>query len=300
MDQENNLYILDANNNRIMVYTSEGEFLRQIGSVGSGKGELYACWDFALDKKGRVYVADAGNYRIQIFSREGDYIAEFSVDHEVRFIECGPGGNLYINSDASKGEELITVLSPEGKVISTILNLVPDEKNRPHVLDALNRFRLSLGGDGSILLARSPLALLEKYDDELNRSFQLHISGPEVDYGRRVLYQSRQEFFGDRKMEGKDKLEDFIEDVVIACSDGHPHGMEYIPEVRCHHGSYYVLVVGVIHVYGQSGNLLRKYRLQDVNGDPAYVHSICFDKQGFLLGLDRFHTSKCYRFRMPG
>lgn len=299
VDEENNLYILDANNNRIMVYAPDGKFLRQIGSIGSGKGEFYACWDFALDGKGRIYVADAGNSRVQILTQEGDYIREFPVDHQIRVIEVGPDNNLYVNSDPSKSKKLVRVLSPEGKSLSSILDIVPDEENRKNVIWALNRFRLGFDQEGNILIGRSSIARFEKYDNELKRVFQLHISGPEIDYGTSVLYQAYPKFFKERKPEGKNEAQDFIEDVIIACSDGGSRGMEYLPEIRSYHNNYYLLVVGVIHVYDQEGNLLRKYQVKDENGEPAYVHSMCFDNQGLIYGLDRYHTFKCYKFKIP-
>jgi len=299
VDEENNLYILDANENRIMVYTPDGKFLRQIGSVGSGKGEFYACWDFALDRKGKIYVADAGNSRVQILTQEGDYIGEFSVDHEIRVIEVGPDNNLYINSDPSKSKKLVRVLSPEGKLLSSILDIVPDEENRQNVILALNRFRLDFDQEGNILLGRSSLALFEKYDDEVKRVFQLHMSGSEVDSCRSFLYRAYQDFFKERKMEGKNELKDFIEDVKIACSDGHSHSGVYTAEIRSRDSTYYLLIGGVIHVYDQDGSLLRKHRLQDENGQPAYVHRMCFDNQGLIYGLDRYHTFKCYKFKIP-
>ena len=41
VDEEDNLHVLDGDNHRIMVYDSGGQFLRQIGSAGSGPGEFY-------------------------------------------------------------------------------------------------------------------------------------------------------------------------------------------------------------------------------------------------------------------
>ncbi len=298
VDQENNLYVLDANNNRINVYAPDGKFLRQIGSIGSGKGEFYTCWDFALDKKGNIYVADAGNSRVQVLSKKGSYIRQFSVDHKIGLIEVGPDNNLYVTSDLSKTKKLVDVLSPEGKLLFSILDIMPDKKNRQNVTKALNHFRLGFDNQGNILLARSSIALFEKYDAKSRRVFQLHILGPEIDRGRDVLYESYKDSFKKRKMEGKNKLEDFIEDVIIACSDGGSHGMDYIPEIRTYDDKYYLLVSGAIRVYDQKGKLLVKYQLKDRLDQPAYVHRMCLDNQGFIYGLDRLHTFKCYKFKL--
>ena len=299
VDEEDNLYVLDGDNHRIMVYRSDGEFLRQIGSAGSGPGEFYGCRDFCLGGRGKIYVAEAGNSRIQILTREGEYVAEFPVQHEITALEMGPDGNLYLNSDATQSNNLVDVLSPEGRMISSILDIISDGKNRENVTQALNRIRLSFDHQGNILLGRYALALFEKYDNSLIRIFQLHLSGPEVDSARTFLYRTYSRFFKKKKWQGKNELKDFIEDVAIASSDGLPHNAIYINEIEDRGDNYYLLVGGVILVYDQNGHLAKKYRLRDKNGEPAWIHNMCIDSQGFIYGIDRFHTFKCYKFKIP-
>jgi hypothetical protein len=298
VDEENNLYILDANNSISVVSTSDGRFLRQIGCAGSGKGEFDGCWDFALDREGRIYVADDGNSRVQIVTQMGGYIGEFAVAHRIRVIEVGPAGKLYVNSDLSKSKRLVCVLSPEGELLSSILDIMPDDQDRENVTLALNQFRMSFDHRESILLGRQCIALFEKYDGDPEPVFRIHLDGPEIDHARAVLYQNFHEAFEKIKARGRSKVEDFVEDVVFACSDGYSHGVEYISDIRSYSDDYYLLIVGVIYVYDQGGNLLRKYRLRDKDGNPVYVHRICFDGQGALYGLDTFETSKCYKFRI--
>ena len=139
VDEEDNLYVLDGDNHRIMVYSSDGEFLRQIGSAGSGPGEFYGCRDFCLGGNGRIFVAEAGNSRIQILTREGEYLSEFPLQREITALEMGPDGNLYVNGDATKSNNLVDVFSPAGKLLFSILDIIPDEKKRENVTQALNR-----------------------------------------------------------------------------------------------------------------------------------------------------------------
>jgi tripartite motif-containing protein 71 len=42
VDFSNNVYVADANNNRIQKFTSSGVYLGQFGSVGSGNGQFSA------------------------------------------------------------------------------------------------------------------------------------------------------------------------------------------------------------------------------------------------------------------
>ncbi len=58
-------------NNRVVVFSKEGEFLRQWGSLGTGPEEFSLPHAITLDQQGRVYVADRNNMRVQIFDQQG-------------------------------------------------------------------------------------------------------------------------------------------------------------------------------------------------------------------------------------
>ena len=58
----------DKNNNRIQIFTNDGQFLAKFGEVGAGDGQLSGPEGVGVDKEtGTVYVADTGNTRIQVF-----------------------------------------------------------------------------------------------------------------------------------------------------------------------------------------------------------------------------------------
>ena len=40
MDRTGNIYVTDAGNERVQVFTTEGQFLRKWGSFGSGDGQF--------------------------------------------------------------------------------------------------------------------------------------------------------------------------------------------------------------------------------------------------------------------
>ena len=65
-------------NNRIVVFSRDGTYLREWGRKGTGPGEMREPHSIALDSRGRVFVADRVNNRIQIFDQKGKYLAQWT------------------------------------------------------------------------------------------------------------------------------------------------------------------------------------------------------------------------------
>ena len=64
-------------NGRIVRYNSDGEFLSEFGSVGSGPGQFDLIHGVAVDRENRIYVSDRRNHRIQIFTEDGILLDEW-------------------------------------------------------------------------------------------------------------------------------------------------------------------------------------------------------------------------------
>ena len=52
------VYISDSGNARVEVFTPEGRFVRQFGSLGRGNGQFLSPFELVVDKGGNVYVLD--------------------------------------------------------------------------------------------------------------------------------------------------------------------------------------------------------------------------------------------------
>lgn len=73
-DAQDNLYVLDRQSARIMVYDRTGRFIRQIGSQGEGPGELMVPTQLAVGGDGTVIVSDAGRPGYSLFRPDGTFI----------------------------------------------------------------------------------------------------------------------------------------------------------------------------------------------------------------------------------
>ncbi len=71
VDANNQVYVADTGNKRVRVYTADGQWLRDIGTAGSGVGQLDEPSGLALSSSGLLYVADTWNRRISVFNLDG-------------------------------------------------------------------------------------------------------------------------------------------------------------------------------------------------------------------------------------
>ena len=81
---DGNIFVSDGHdagpghNARVVVFDSEGRFLRQWGTHGIGPGQLDVPHCLAMDSRGNLYVGDRWNNRIQKFSPDGKVLAIFT------------------------------------------------------------------------------------------------------------------------------------------------------------------------------------------------------------------------------
>ena len=73
-DADENLYVSDEANHRIISYNMDGECLENWGERGDRPGQLDRPAGIAFDAHENIYVADAMNHRVQKFTKNGKFI----------------------------------------------------------------------------------------------------------------------------------------------------------------------------------------------------------------------------------
>ena len=73
---QDRFFVSDAKANCIKVFSEEGKFLYNIGSEGSGDGQLIHPCGLVIDKFNNLIVCDAGNRRLQIFGLDGTFVTK--------------------------------------------------------------------------------------------------------------------------------------------------------------------------------------------------------------------------------
>ena len=72
VDKAGNFYVAEyGENDRIQVFSPDGEWLRQWGGHGYEPGQFLRPRAMAIDENDRIFVADSCNHRIQVFDTQG-------------------------------------------------------------------------------------------------------------------------------------------------------------------------------------------------------------------------------------
>jgi len=77
LDQQGRLYVSDTGGFFVKIFDADGNFVRQIGSIGGEFGQFFRNKGIAVDRENRIYVVDAATTVVQIFDFEGRLLTFF-------------------------------------------------------------------------------------------------------------------------------------------------------------------------------------------------------------------------------
>ena len=120
------VYVVDRDNHRIQQFTSDGVFIRQFSSFGSGAGQLSSPHGIDIDSAGKLYVADRGNHRVVKFSESGVHERTWG-----KGVATGPNGGFeFCTTACFAGVADVTpgaFTSPEGVTVDALDNVYVSE-----------------------------------------------------------------------------------------------------------------------------------------------------------------------------
>jgi sugar lactone lactonase YvrE len=158
-DAAENLYVCEyGGNDRVQVFTREGEWLREFGGPGTGEAQFQRPSGLVWHE-GKVFVADAINNRVLVFTDAGQFLGPLGGAQPPAFnlpydITLAPDGSLYV---IDYGAGRLTRLATDGQLLgrygttgrgdaefATPWGLTADSRMRIIVADTLNRRIVSL------------------------------------------------------------------------------------------------------------------------------------------------------------
>ena len=123
VDSTGNVFVTDNENNRIQKFTSNGTYITQWGSPGSGDGQFNSPEEIALDSLSNIYITDIGNQRVQKFASNGTYITQWSIGNGQNIYEAEIAvdsvGNVYVVDSPPDYYFRIQKFTSNGTLIAT-------------------------------------------------------------------------------------------------------------------------------------------------------------------------------------
>lgn len=191
----NNVFVLDAGNNRIMKYDKNGRFLQQIGRVGQGPGELLHPINFDIDNKGTIYVWNAGNGRMEIFNKNGEYTRSFKIPFSAESesgMAVGPDGNIYLNLPSTGS--LIAVFSKNGRKIKQFGEIEMGKFKNPGAYRIWNQGSIRFDENGYLNFLFCMRPLFRQYNIEGDLILEKVIKGPEIELTFRTWEKHKKKY----------------------------------------------------------------------------------------------------------
>ncbi|MFC1798871.1 C13 family peptidase, partial [Thermodesulfobacteriota bacterium] len=96
VDQSGYVYVTDTVNNRVQKFTSEGTYVAQWGTFGTGDGQFDRPLAIEVDASGNVYVADTFNNRVQKFTSDGAFVTKWGTYGEWDGTSGTQGGQFHL------------------------------------------------------------------------------------------------------------------------------------------------------------------------------------------------------------
>ena len=120
VDDDDNLLVVDARNNRVQKFTTGGEYIATIG-----EGQLDSPWGIGLDSDGNIYVADWGNSCVRKYSADGAPLLIFGGPDIENGADLNHPSSVAVDSEGDVyvsdwGNKRIQIYAPDGSIITAL------------------------------------------------------------------------------------------------------------------------------------------------------------------------------------
>ncbi|MCH8287457.1 NHL repeat-containing protein [candidate division KSB1 bacterium] len=162
IDNEGNIYIVDAGNYRVQKFDSGGKYILTIGRQGQGPGELARPTTIDRDPDGNFLVMDSRNNKIQKYSADGDNLGSIRMNFRSPIFGILSTGDLVFPTawqrQGSNPGSLFEVLDPGGKPLREFGEPVESTGNRMSAQSSMD-----IDPDDNVIISFVTRNRIEKY-----------------------------------------------------------------------------------------------------------------------------------------
>lgn len=144
------VYVADSANDRIMIFSATGAYLRTQGSSGSGNLQFSYPKAVAFGSNGAIYVADRNNNRVQVFDGNFNYLNTLTGFSSVVDLATDTNGKLYV---LDQGAKSVQIYNQALQIVKTIGGIDGSSSQNFGALD--NATALAVDTSGRIYVAAS-------------------------------------------------------------------------------------------------------------------------------------------------
>ncbi|KPK92206.1 hypothetical protein AMJ80_06810 [bacterium SM23_31] len=168
---DNNLYIADSENHRIVILDVDLNYITQFGTKGKGPGEFDEPSGVAFTSKGDFVITDFNNRRIHIFGKDYKYISHFKINLRLAsFYYVRTDSNDRIFANLPNRDSLFTVLNFDGDELEKFGEIF-DYKYK-NWLPEHNVAYYDFDKDYNLYCAFMNHAVFRKYDKDFNLVYE--------------------------------------------------------------------------------------------------------------------------------
>jgi hypothetical protein len=141
---ENFIIVNDDTKNRLLLFSRQGTFLREISKYGKGPGEYRSVGGFTINEQwGRILIISPYQKKLLIFSINGDFISEMNVGYPVHYINDF-GSSILLGThfpiQFASDHYNIHFIDNQGKQLLREIPRPLKELNRPYEVAFNNRY----------------------------------------------------------------------------------------------------------------------------------------------------------------
>jgi len=107
IDEEENIYVLDWEDDRVQVYDKDGRYVRTLARKGRGPGEFETPAQIKISSDGKLILLGSRHRRLQILNLNGTYLSWFRLEGYCNKLKIDGMNHVYYQTISYEAEDVL-------------------------------------------------------------------------------------------------------------------------------------------------------------------------------------------------